>query len=411
MGNCQNAPVYFKNMNLTTNMNPDIQFTRYLYEKDEVKLTLMMCILNRKEESVFWAYELYYSGFINELVELLLKMYYDFYASSNPSFETYLYKKTKILVESEREKGELLSVIINNFMIRHHTCDVFFMRTLAKELTFAIPFIKSYQKTYDFNIINPELKQLLEVEDYLTIARLVFYDIFSDHLHYILEIFVDHFIEKGVPLKKKTILQDYNKKKGIVEFKIEKLMLFSRLIHYASVLKNVKMGKNLYVCIEPEEVVIYETINANLSEKGNGNKSAILPAYKILPLATMYSIDEDNYLSLFRLKREKMDIVEAYQRNWLYHASFSPLWKQRIDEYKGVVNYKTKTVVFQDDDSDGFYENYGFEPDEQKQEIQNKTVNIIVKKRTWYDFYLQNKNRGIIDIDKHYIDTIEKIQY
>ena len=50
-------------------MNQEIQFTRYLYEKDEVKLALILSILNKKEERAeFWAYELYYSGFEQEII-------------------------------------------------------------------------------------------------------------------------------------------------------------------------------------------------------------------------------------------------------------------------------------------------------------------------------------------------------
>lgn len=411
MGNCQKTSDYFKNMDLTTINCYDIQFTRYLYEKDEVKLTLITSILNKKEDSVFWAYELYYSGFITELVELLMNIYYDFYASLNQSFESYLYKKIKILSDSTSEHGELLSVIVNNFMIRPHTVDVFFMRKMSKELSFVMLFVKNYHKTFDFKIVKTELTQLLEIEDYLSIARLIFYDIYTDHLPNILEVFVDHFIEKGLTLKKKRILQDYFEKTN-VEFSIIKSMLFSRLIHFASLLKNVKMGKNLYVHIESEDVVMYETIEADLHEKGNGNKSAILPAYRILSIATLYAIDEDNYLSLFQLKRESLDIVEAYQNHWLYHASFSPLWKQRIKLFHGVINNKKKTVDFKnDDDIEYFYELYGLEPDEQTTEIQNKILSPIVKKRSWFEFYLQHKNRGIIDIDNHYFDNIEKMKY
>ena len=44
-------------------------FTRYLYLHDEVKIALMASLLNKSNASIFWAYELYYSGFENELVE------------------------------------------------------------------------------------------------------------------------------------------------------------------------------------------------------------------------------------------------------------------------------------------------------------------------------------------------------
>lgn len=413
MGNCQNNPKYLPTM---TNSN-EFQFTRYLYEKDEVKLSLITSILNKKEEAVFWAYELYYSGFVYDLVELLLNIYYDFYASLNPSFENYLHIKIKLLLnkegelEKEPEKEELLAVIVNNFMTRPFTCDVFFMRKLSKELVFVIPFVKEYQKKCDFTIIRSELKRLIEIEDYLTVARILFYEIYGVHLKHVLELIVDHFMLKGLVLKKKAIVTDFDNKIQN-DYQIEKRLVFSRLIHFASLSKKVKMGRNLYVRIEPENVVMYETITTDLNQKGNGSKLLVLPAYKILPIATMYEIDKDNYLSLFRLKRETMDITKAYLNHWLYHASFSPLWKKRIDKYHGKIIHSKKTVEFEDEDEgEIFYDNYGFEPDEQKKEIQNKTICPILQRRSWYEFYLQHKNRGIIDIDKHYFDNIEKIVY
>ena len=77
-------------------MNKEIQFTRYLYEKDEVKLALILCILNKKaEEAIFWAYELYYSDFKSELTDVFWSLYYDFYYTLNPSFEKYLQTRLK----------------------------------------------------------------------------------------------------------------------------------------------------------------------------------------------------------------------------------------------------------------------------------------------------------------------------
>jgi len=407
MGICQNKSIYIENMNTT-----DIQFTRYLYEKDEVKLSLIVSMLNKKEETIFWGYELYHSGFISELVELLFTIYYDFYATLNPSFGKYLHIKLKDLLHTKTEKvdDDLLSIILNNFMIRPHTCDVFFMRQFAKEMTFMIPFIKDYQETNDFTIMENELIQLLEMEDYLTIARLIFYDISNNNLKDVLELFIDYFILKGVGLKKKEIIKDY-KNKINNEFLLEKIVLFSCLIHFSCLSKKIKMGKNMYVHIEPEEVIMYENIEVNLNEKGDGYKNPVLPAYKILPTATLYSIDEDEYLSLFHLKREKMNIVEVYRNNWLFYASFSPIWKKRIEAYHGTIDYENKVVEFYNDNIDEFYKKYGLEPDEQKIEVQNKTIGQIVKKRNWYDFYLQHNNRGVIEIDKSYFDNIEKLTY
>ena len=69
-------------------------FTRYLYEKEEVELALTFALLNKKDdEALFWAYELYYSGFKSDLIQLLWNIYYNFYASMNPAFQIYLIKK------------------------------------------------------------------------------------------------------------------------------------------------------------------------------------------------------------------------------------------------------------------------------------------------------------------------------
>ena len=73
----------------------DLVFTRYLYVKDEVRISLLVSILNKSDDAIFWAYELYYSGFKTELLNLIWKIYYDFFATLNPTFEQYLLKKYK----------------------------------------------------------------------------------------------------------------------------------------------------------------------------------------------------------------------------------------------------------------------------------------------------------------------------
>ena len=151
-------------------------------------------------------------------------------------------------------------------------------------------------------------------------------------------------------------------------------------MHYFTAIANKKLGKNLYIHVEPEEVVLYETIHA-----GEG-----LVPRKILRLAKIYAIDSDNYLSLFDLKRENQDIKTAYYYDWLYYASFSPLWRTRILKHNGVIDQKNHKVEFDDDDIDEFYDNYGYEPDEQSTEVENKTIQDIRKERNWLSFYKEH---------------------
>ena len=48
MGNTNS--IFENNHYLSAKMSNEIQFTRYLYEKDDVKLALIVCILNENEE-------------------------------------------------------------------------------------------------------------------------------------------------------------------------------------------------------------------------------------------------------------------------------------------------------------------------------------------------------------------------
>ena len=52
------------------------------------------------------------------------------------------------------------------------------------------------------------------------------------------------------------------------------------------------------------------------------------------------------------------------------------LFGKRIDEYNGVICDDLKEVIFKsDDDNEKFYEKFGYEPDEQSWDIQNKSIN------------------------------------
>ena len=92
----------------------DFRFTRYLYETDEVKISLMMSILNRNiDKALFWAAELFYSGLRAELTTELWLIFYDYYATLNPNFEKYLVSKIK----TEINDIVVLGSIIHNFNI------------------------------------------------------------------------------------------------------------------------------------------------------------------------------------------------------------------------------------------------------------------------------------------------------
>jgi hypothetical protein len=414
MGICQSKEKISDNNNNVT-MTNELQFTRYLYEKDEVKIALITSILNKnREEAEFWAYELYYSGFKNELSELFWSICYDFYYVINPKLYKYLIKKLKynLSKNTEKEKNDV-AMIINNFIIRQYTLDVFFMRIFVKNFDFDKKYINDYTTSGDFTFAIKELKILLEERDYMMLSSFILDDVKQEHLLNTLTVITLFFTEKGLSINYKDIIDEYNKIL-LSNTTHKRLILLANLIHlYGLYLKGKKIiGKNIHVIVEPEDVVMYETIEVNLQEKENGIRIPILSAYKILPVASLYHIDKYNFLSLFTLKRDNTDIKTSYYFNWLYHASFSPLWKERIQKYDGIIDEEKKTVLFKNESlEEEFYNYFNYEPDEQKCEVQNKNIQPIETTRTWLSFYKEYNKNGIIDLDEELLSELNKTEY
>jgi hypothetical protein len=383
-------------------MNSTFQFTRYLYEKDEVKISLITSILNKKEDdALFWAFELFYSGFTSELTELIWDLYYNFYATMNPGFEKYLSIKMKIQTTTECDDNDakLMASLISNFMIRPHTADVFILRQMVKQ--------------YDFDINAQDISEivnLLEADDFVMLAYLVMNTGEETQLLAIHLSIITYFNKMGLTLNIKHEVDSYKKITCVLERIINKqTVLLSRIIHYSVLMKKISLGKNLFIQIDLSEIIMYETVEPIFRPR-DGCLLPTLPAYKILPTATKLYIDTNNYLSLFQLKREKHDIVEAYRSNWEYYASFSPLWQERIKMYNGIIEHDRKKVTFiSDDDLENFYENYGLEPDEQKKETQEKTIQKIKQERTWLSFYNEHKHKGIVALEEDYLKDMDKI--
>ena len=64
------------------NKKKQITFTRFLYEKEEVKWSFITSLLKRDEyeEVLYWISEYYYSGYVKGTWHLLWQVYYDFYS-------------------------------------------------------------------------------------------------------------------------------------------------------------------------------------------------------------------------------------------------------------------------------------------------------------------------------------------
>lgn len=70
-------------------------------------------------------------------------------------------------------------------------------------------------------------------------------------------------------------------------------------------------------------------------------------------------------------------LLETFRDDWLFYASFSPIWEKRILENNGIIELENRSVVFKNDnDLENFYNKYGYEPDEQPLEIQKRCLFI-----------------------------------
>lgn len=393
------------NMNkiqIQSSITNTIIFTRYLYEKSEVELSLITCLLKKKvEESLFWAYELHYSGFTQDLITLIWKIYYDFYATLNPKFEAYLLQKLK----SGKFEDKIVYMIINDFLIRPFNLDVFILRQIVTNFE-----ITSTQVNTPSLI--EYIDSLLESKNFISLAHFIIHDVKDDiALRSTYKTIIEYFKHCGLKLNDDNIMRDYEK----VKMKNDpNIILVSRIMHYYSLLKKLKMGKSLYIIVEPEELVIYETIEADLKVK-EGKYNPIFPAHKILPIASIYEIDSENLLNLFNLNRYQVEydtFITNYYHNWLYCASFSPIWYKRIEKFNGTINHTKKHVEFNnDEDEENFYKIYGYEPDEQKSEVQMKSIKPILHENTWETFYKAYKNNCLLDIEDEYLLQMPLVTY
>ena len=366
-------------------------FTRYLYIKDEVKMALLIAILNKSDDAIFWAYELLYSGFKNELFALIWKIYYDFFASLNPSFASYLMKK-----QTENE-DRFVSAIIQDLLIRSFNTDIFMMRKICQLFEVDYDILETENNIYE------KLDQWLNSEDYRSMA----YFILNDKKEILsgMEIY-KYVLTRSKQTNPKRLIKEYlNATETCKHIVSPKIILLAHIMSLVSKEKNMIGKKNFYVIVKPEEVVQYETIET----------SEDIRPYKILRNGCICGINDHQFLNLFMLERRNTkNLSETYNTKWLYHASFSPIWFERIQMYKGYVNYEKQQVQFVSDYwEEEFHNRYNYEPDEQPLIVKMKTISDFDCENNWLQFYEKYKKNGLIDIDEEELEelTSEPIIY
>lgn len=391
-------------------MNPPIVFTRYLYIKEEVAIALLIAIIEKKsqDECLFWAYELYYSGFQEEIFHIILKIYYDFFATLNPSMENYILVKYGEWKKAENKKGEecdkIPGLIIANMLTRPCNMDVFILRQIVQNFDIDENFIEGNDIGTSLGK-NLQMTEWLKKKDYENIAKFVLEDCPDAKLDLVIVIATGHF-NNGTEAEKTfdKFVNSYKKAKKV--YKNTRHLLLSKILTCFSIHQNLKMGKNVYTALSCLEIDIFKTKEMTDLNLDQGR------CYKTLPIVCRYNIDCSKRLGLFSLGRRRLNLKEAYWYHWEYYASLSPIWQERLARFKGVPNENTKRIDFEDDDwHEEFYDRYALEPDEQKKEIQDKNIQEISQEIGWKEFYDKYMGSHLMrDIDD-YLNEMEPIKY
>jgi len=247
-----------------------------------VSCSLVLSLLdNQIEQSLFWGYELYYSGFTTETIDLVVYMYEVFYKKNNPSFKKFISEKYNEWV-LDNSKDSILATIIRN-LLSFHSC---------------------------YYIENPE---------------------------------------KTITAKKKPIKILYLEK-DIEKYKTKECDEDNMRPNWRFLSK---------VCVYP--IYNVDSHQCNHLFDTNSNKQISEKVIGINPA-------------------NKPELLHSWLYHWEYYSAKSPIWKTRIENAGGTLNHETKQIDFISEESrEQYYEKYGYEPDEQTNEIERFCIGVCTE--------------------------------
>lgn len=131
--------------------------------------------------------------------------------------------------------------------------------------------------------------------------------------------------------------------------------------------------------------------------------------YKLLETFCKYGVNDSGLLGAFHLNRP-VDFKQSWYTNWLYYASWSPAWSERIESYGGKRDEEKYAILFESEDlEEAFYKTFGLEPDEQKRETQEKIIPLIPEIKV-SEFYERFKGvNGIYNVTKNAQEKLKSL--
>lgn len=361
-------------------ISSDIVLTRYLYIKDEAKYALLVSILEKKQtQSLFFAYELYHSGFKDELLEWLWEIYYDFFAIINPTLESYILrlclpKKSDCSNSSEKQPKkykqenpikmeELVYSFVKNLLIRRFSTDIFFLRKYIEENDLRatpLPTMKCVEGKYDL--------------DCVSLAKYI-YSLKSPISNATMTIILYNYI-KNDP----AAFESFRVVLGTISANNRRSLLLSRIIRLYGLYNNNSIITKIDRLVIPPQSYLEE--NEQIIYVNS------LRADSVLKEVSEYSIPNilSGWTRFFRLERTKMDdseLKQIYYRDWIYYAARSPIWRERIEEgnlYNVLIDEQNAFDLdeLEEEAFQSFHNKYGLEPDEQPLYVTEARIGNII---------------------------------
>jgi len=350
-------------------------FTRYLYIKEEVESALLISLLKRDVNSTrFWSEEL-----AGESEDALLEIYFNFYFTNNFGLLTDL--------------NDLLSTKYE------YNLDIYLLRKYVEELE---PINNLDIDKEDEEEDPKNFPIWLKERNYKQLARYILCDCEEIILPYIL---------KHIG----TNIKEFNSIIKMIGNK-DRVKKYNRIIYLCFTLKYL-LGLEEREKGEKEDKETKESISITIKEI-----EVVEPYFDVdvsedrgwqkLTLVQRYAIDKYDYLCIFSKDRKntsREELLDRYRNHWLYYASFSLLWKERIEKYKGIISLEKRSVTFAEEtDADEellqeFYGLYGLEPDEQSVIVQNKSIPILSLDKEyiagrWTTFCKEFAGNGLVRI-------------
>ena len=384
------------------NKSTQITLTRYLYIKDEVFHSLVLSLLDKKDIScvLFWTYELYYSGYEEELFRYIRRIYFDFYALLHPKFYTFIDKQ--IHNWRETKDDTIVGYIMKNLFIMRYSHTIFSIRQLVlhrdkcnrtykgRKPKWLIP----YKEVYHSLLRSIRDKEYVDI--YYHISKL-----HGDDLKYCLHDVGKYLDNENIEKIPSEFYDDFEVSYENMTYSDVAHIWFTTIVHlmkYENVDENKKV---LHIKLTKDEIdLVMKTENEICS-----------PLYKTLEFKRMYAIHDK--VSYFKNDRDsfpnminKYSFMDEIQHRWLYYASTCPRYAEILNTYDDVVvNHDKRCVEFKDDDDfENFYENHGyFEPDEQTGVTQQKVFHYDSQNNDVNNFINEPKLSISFDVSYRFV--------